>query len=115
MNSFHFNFKTGTSVNPLELVKRFYINPNMIDGFRQLNLSTLCEGTTVDIVIINELPCVVIDISVLNLEQAFIKYSDDGRGGIIKSGRKTIYFKFTSHADCIRFDTVLFSSGYPVV
>lgn len=108
MNTFHFNFKTGTSVNPLELVKRFYINPNMIDGFRQLNLHTLCVDKEIDLVIIDNLPCVVIDLNVLNLEQAFIKYSNDGRGGTIKSGRKTIYFKFTTNADCIRFDTVLF-------
>lgn len=108
MNSFHFNFKTGKSVNPLELVKKFYINPNMIDGFRQLNLHNLCDGSEVDIVIINDLPCVIIDISVLQLEQAFIKYNNEGTGGIITSGRKVIYFKFTANADCIRFDTIMF-------
>jgi len=108
MNSFHFNFKTGTSVNPLELVKKFYINPNMIDGFRQLNLHNLCKDADVDLVIINDLPCIVIDINVLQLEQAFIKYNNEGTGGTITSGRKVIYFKFTTNVDCLRIDTVLF-------
>lgn len=108
MNSFHFNFKTGTSVNPLELIKKFYINPYMIDSFRLLNLHNLCDGEDIDIVIINELPCVIIDINVLNLEQAFIKYNNEGTGGTITANKKVIYFKFTSHADCIRIDTVLF-------
>lgn len=108
MNSFHFNFKTGKSVNPLELIKKFYINPYMIDSFRLLDLHNLCNDADVDIVIINDLPCFIIDINVLNLEQAFIKYNNEGTGGTITSNNKVIYFKFTPNSDCIRIDTVLF-------
>jgi len=109
MNSFHFNFKTGTTVNPLELIKRFYINPYMIDSFKLLNLQNLCNSKkAIDIVIIHDLPCIVIDINVLQLEQAFIKYNSDGTGGTITSNNKVIYFKHTSSPDCLRIDTVLF-------
>jgi hypothetical protein len=109
MNSFHFNFKTGKSVNPLELIKRFYINPYMIDSFSLLNLHNLCDSKkNIDIVIINNLPCIVMNINILKLEQAFIKYNNEGSGGTITSNNKVIYFKFTSNSDCIRIDTVLF-------
>ena len=109
MNSFHFNFKTNTTVNPLELVKRFFINPYMIDSFKLLNLHNLCDDYNPELAIGNQnVPIVVMDINALNLEQAFIKYNSEGTGGTITANNKVIYFKFTSVAEVIRIDTVLF-------
>lgn len=109
MNSFHFNFKTNTTVNPLELVKKFFINPYMIDGFKLLNLHNVCEDYNPELAIGNQnVPIVVMEIGALNLEQAFVKYNSEGTGGTITTNNKVIYFKFTSSAEIIRIDTVLF-------
>ena len=109
MNSFHFNFKTGKTVNALELVKKFYVNPYMIEGFKSLNLHNICDDYNAELVIStkNNLPVVVMDINALQLEQAFVKYNNEGTGGTITSEDKVIYFKFTDVAECIRIDTVL--------
>ena len=111
MNSFHFNFKTGNTVNPLELVKKFYVNPYMIEGFKSLNLHNICDDYNAELVIAkNDLPVIVMDIQALQLEQGFVKYNNEGTGGTITSENKVIYFKFTEVAEYIRIDTVLFRS-----
>lgn len=88
---FYYDFNKMMVTNPLEGVTHFFINPRMIDGFKQLKLDECCAP---DQVKLHEgLPIMILPLRELKLDNGIVKLDDDGRTGNIKAGGLTIYFK----------------------
>ena len=102
---FYYDFNKMMVTNPLEGVTHFFINPRMIDGFRQLRLDGEC---TPDQLTIDEgLPILVLPMSALGLDKGVVKMDDNSRNGYIKVDGITIYFNFHEKRHLIRINTVI--------
>jgi hypothetical protein len=108
MNTTFFNFNTKTEVNPLENVDTFFINPYMLEGYKTLNIREKIMNLDETIVnFYNDLPVVLLPISVLDLGVVQIKYDEYSNGGKIIKGKLTLYFSFTESDNIIRINSVL--------
>jgi len=92
--------------NPLEGVTHFFINPRMIDGFKQLRLE---EYSGPDNLTLDEgLPVLILPMEALKLDKGIVKLDDNGRNGHIKVGDYlTIYFNLHKKKHLIRVNTVI--------
>lgn len=110
----HFDFKNKRSVNPLEKVNYFFINPMMSQSAQTLGLERKvkdCKTATISFQ--KGMPVVLFSLDLLDLGVCVVKWQDNG--GLIISkgtfGQIDIYFKWTDAADTIRIDTVLVKSS----
>jgi len=88
---FYYDFNKMMVTNPLEGITHFFINPRMIDGFKQLRLDECCAP---DQVKLHEgLPIMILPLRELKLDNGIVKLDDNGCSGNIKAGGLTIYFK----------------------
>jgi hypothetical protein len=103
-----YDFKTGNTItNPLEGVTHFYASPyDMASIWTLLSIGKKVNGNVeVEAVLHgpNELPIIIVPISILNLGRCIIRINDDLSGGKISTGKQSIYFRFSEidHAICI--------------
>lgn len=108
---FYYNFNTHKTINPLDGITHFFVNPYMMESFKSLGLAVKIENTNVDLVIQEStgLPIVIIPIEILKLDNVHVKMTDNGfilskRTGY---GKQTIYVKFTDKQNIVRIDSVL--------
>lgn len=102
---FYYDFNKMMVTNPLEGVTHFFINPRMIDGFKQLRLE---EYSGPDNLTLDEgLPILVLPMEALKLNKGIVKLDDNGRNGHIKVDGLTIYFNLHEKKHLIRVNTVL--------
>lgn len=105
---FYYDFKKMMVTNPLDGITKFFINPRMIDGFKQLNLDRYCYKDEDVWKLHKGLPIVVLPMEALELDKAIVTLDDNGRSGKIKTDGLTIYFtKEDGNNDTIRINTVL--------
>jgi hypothetical protein len=105
MNTFLYDFNKGKSIDPLQGVTHFYVNPyQLADSWKTLNLGNKVDGIDIELVIQEStgLPVIIIPIKVLNLGRCMIKLNEDFSGKI-STGKQSIYFKPTEqdHIICI--------------
>lgn len=103
---FYYDFKKMAVTNPLDGITNFFINPRMIDGFKQLKLDDCCypDQLTLDD---ENLPILVFPLEALGLDKAIVTLDDNGRNGKIKTDGLTIYFNKEKKSHIIRVNTVL--------
>jgi hypothetical protein len=102
---FYYDFNKMMVTNPLEGVTHFFINPRMIDGFKQLRLA---EYSGPDNLTLDEgLPILVLPMEALKLNKGIVKMDDNSRNGYIKVDGLTIYFNFHEKSHLIRINTVI--------
>ena len=102
---FYYDFNKMMVTNPLEGVNRFFINPRMIDGFKQLKLD---EYSGHDNLSLDEgLPILIFPMSALKLDKGVVNLDDNGHNGHIKVDGLTIYFNFHKNKEVIRINTVI--------
>lgn len=88
---FYYDFNKMMVTNPLEGITEFFINPRMIDGFKQLRLDECCAR---DQVKLHEgLPIIVLPLKELKLEKGIVYLDDNDKTGNIKANGLTMYFK----------------------
>lgn len=102
---FYYDFNKMMVTNPLEGITEFFINPRMIDGFKQLNLAHYSgpDNLTLD----EGLPVLIFPMSALKLDKGIVKLDDNSRNGHIKVDGLTIYFNFHHKKHLIRINTVI--------
>lgn len=88
---FYYDFNKMMVTNPLEGITEFFVNPRMIDGFKQLRLDECCARDQVNLH--EGLPIIILPLAELKLDNGIVKLDDDGKTGNIKAGGLTIYFK----------------------
>jgi hypothetical protein len=92
--------------NPLDGITHFFVNPRMIDGFKQLKLDECCYPDQLSLD--ENLPILTLPMEALGLDKAVVTLDDNGRNGKIKTNGLTIYFnKHDSKKNTIRINTVL--------
>lgn len=103
---FYYDFNKMMVTNPLEGITQFFINPRMIDGFKQLRLD---EYSGPDTLLLDEgLPILLFPMSELKLDKGIVNIDNDGRNGHIKVGDSLkIYFNFHHRNHLIRINTVI--------
>ena len=103
---FYYDFNKMMVTNPLEGVTHFFVNPRMIDGFKQLKLE---EYSGPDNLTLDEgLPVLILPMEALKLNKGIVKLDDNGRNGHIKVGDYlTIYFNLHKKKHLIRVNTVI--------
>jgi hypothetical protein len=106
----HFDFKNKRSVNPLEKVDLFFINPYEMSSAKLLCLENKVKhGSNATIAFCKGMPVVLFDLSILGLKTCVVKWINNG--GIIHSrnnsdGETKIYFSWTDEENIIRINTV---------
>jgi hypothetical protein len=93
--------------NPLEGITHFFVNPRMIDGFKQLNLDKCCYKDKEVLGLSEGLPILWFPLEALELDKAIVTLDDNGRNGKIKTDSLTIYFNKEAEPNTIRINTVL--------
>lgn len=99
MNTFTYDFSNGKTItNPLEQITHFYISPyEMANVWTILNLRDVVVDESLIQVVVKEhfAPVMIMPLGVLGLSRCNVRINTDLSGGVIYTGRKSIYFKFT--------------------
>jgi hypothetical protein len=108
---FYYDFNKMMVTNPLEGITEFFVNPRMIDGFKQLRLDECCARDQVNLH--EGLPIIILPLKELKLDNGIVQLDDDGKTGNIKAGGLTIYFKKVKldNKPTLQINTVLGSRG----
>lgn len=108
----HFNFKTGKSVNILEQITHFYINPYMPDNFKHLRIKERIE--TYNEIDTDEVMTVVANsghvvtlfpIKYLASDTVRVEHTEENKFKV-HIGERVIYCHMVS-SSVIRIDTIL--------
>lgn len=105
---FYYNFNTHQTVNPLDSITHFYVNPYLMESFKSLNLDVKIGDKDVELCFQNGLPLIIIPIEVLDLSNVQVKMTSDGYIISKRLARVTqkIYVKLTNEKHIIRIDSV---------
>lgn len=102
---FYYDFNKMMVTNPLEGITHFFVNPLMIEGFKQLALDECCYPDQLSLD--QRLPILILPMEALKLDKGIVKLDDNGRNGNIKVDGLTIYFSLHEKKHLIRINTVI--------
>lgn len=105
MNTFIYDFRNGTTItNPLEGVTHFYASPNEAPNvWTLMNLKDVVTDESLIQVVVKDhfAPVMVMPLAVLGLARCNVRINTDLSGGVIYTGRKSLYFRFTKDSSVI--------------
>lgn len=109
----HFNFKTGKSVNILEQITHFYINPYMPDNFKHLRIKERIEmdneeednDEILTVVANSEHVVTLFPIKYLASDTVRVEHTEENKFKV-HIGERVIYCHMVS-SSVIRIDTIL--------
>jgi hypothetical protein len=109
--AFIYNFKTMELVNPLDNIRRFYVNPYMPSSAQTLNVEGLWNehftSNDSEVNFVNGIPVIVFPLDILNLETASVRISSPDKY-VITTDKMVLYIKlFPKMPYMCRIDTVL--------
>lgn len=109
MNTIMFDFTTGTTVtNLFEGITHFYASPYEANSvWTLMNLKDVVDESLIQLVVKDHCsPVMIMPLGVLGLGRCNVKINNDLSGGVIYTGRKSLYFKFTKDSWVICITTI---------
>jgi len=109
--AFAYNFKTREIINPLDDLKRFYVNPYMPHSAQALNVEGLWNehfsNNDSEVKFVDGVPVIVFPFDILKLEKAYVSVSSPDKY-VVTTDKMILYIKlFPEIPYLCRIDTVL--------